>query len=228
MREVQDIRAWNEEMVKKYDVEAYYEKSNFAIRWVEYLRIKAILNAIRNQLRGKILEVGCGAGHVLAKIPRADRVGIDLSNHMVQRAQARLKGKNISILQANADHLPFQEKSFDGIICTEVLEHVENPEVILKEISRVAKAKASIALSIPNENIINRVKDTLILLGLGPFFFGREYKVPERMNDEWHLHVFELKEALKTLQTKFWIRKVIPIPSAFIPLRYVIDCSPRS
>ncbi len=225
-KEIRDIKAWNEAMVKKYDVEAYYE-SNFAIRWIEKLRINTVIKAIRNQAAGRVLEVGCGAGHVLERVPRGEIVGIDLSNHMVKRTRERLKNKKVFVLQANADHLPFQKGVFDSVICTEVLEHVEHPDQILGEILRVARPTAHIALSVPNEKLINRVKDWIIRMGLGGLFFKGEYNVPERMDDEWHLHVFDLKDLIRQLSSKFLIEKVTPIPSPLLPLRHVISCSPR-
>jgi SAM-dependent methyltransferase len=52
-------------------------------------------------------------------------------------------------LFANANLLPFQEKVFDCIICTEVLEHVPNPVAVLNEINRVLKPGGRVFLTTP-------------------------------------------------------------------------------
>jgi len=103
MKAIPDIRAWNEVMVKKYDVENYYEKSSFAIRWIERMRIRTVLRAVGIRPGERLLEVGCGAGHVLGRIPQGELVGIDLSSHMVRRTRERTNGRRVRILQARQE-----------------------------------------------------------------------------------------------------------------------------
>ncbi len=52
-------------------------------------------------------------------------------------------------LIATANQLPFREKTFDCIICTEVLEHVPNPVAVLSEFSRVLKRGGKVFLTTP-------------------------------------------------------------------------------
>jgi len=214
-------------MVEKHNPEAYHLQSHVAIRIVERMRVRAILKAVNGQGGGSILEVGCGAGNVLEGIRNARLVGIDLSSRMVRRTKERLSSKPVTVIQADAESLPFKPSFFDGIICTEVIEHVQDPDQTLQEIWRVAKPSAKIAISLPNEALINRVKDLVIRLGLARFLFHGKYEVPERMNDEWHLHVFDLKDFLRKLSPRFRVEKVTSIPSPLLPLRYVIACTPR-
>jgi ubiquinone/menaquinone biosynthesis C-methylase UbiE len=46
--------------------------------------------------------------------------------------------------------LPFKDCSFNFLLCSDVLEHIDNPFLLLKEIKRVCKKKASIVIKIPN------------------------------------------------------------------------------
>ena len=79
--------AWNEEMVQRYDIERYYAQSNALIRWLEQRRL-SLLAALAAAAAGeRVLEVGCGAGHVLARFAQARRVGVDLSSTMLGRAR---------------------------------------------------------------------------------------------------------------------------------------------
>ena len=71
-----DFIEWNKLMSNNYDQDYYYEKSSPFIVWIEKLRLKSISNFIRKDI-GKnnyacptILEVGCGAGHVLKEIDK--------------------------------------------------------------------------------------------------------------------------------------------------------------
>ncbi|HXV27361.1 MAG TPA: class I SAM-dependent methyltransferase [bacterium] len=223
-----NFRSWNERMVAKHNPEAYHQKSHWLIQWIERRRVKAILETVGKRMEGKILEVGCGAGNVLEKTDYAKLVGIDLSVSMVRRTKERLKDKPVSVLQANGEFLPFCEGSFDAIICTEVLEHVENPDRLLQEICRTAKPGARIAISVPNEIFINRVKDSILSLHLDHLLFRGGYSVPEHMEDEWHLHIFDLKTLHKKLSDVFDVEKVTAIPFSFFPIRYVFTCLPRN
>ena len=228
-REIPDIRGWNEAMVAKHDPEAYHLHSSWPIRLIEKLRVQSILRSLRGKENGRILEIGCGAGNVLEKVEAVKRVGVDFSMRMAQRTRERLRaGGTLWVLQADGQALPFQDQSFDGILCTEILEHVENPDLLLEEIHRVALPNAAVALSIPNENLINQLKEKVFRLGLNRILLGGKYEVPKRMDDEWHLHVFSLKELIEKLSGRFQIKKVTPIPFPFLALRYVIACTPKA
>jgi len=221
-----DVVTWNEVMVEKYDPEAYHLHSPLPIRLIEKMRVGAVLEAVQSPSDSSILEIGCGAGNVMERLRDAKRFGVDLSFRMAARSRERLKNR-IVVLQADGQRLPFSSNAFDGILCTEVLEHVENPDLVLEEICRVAKPQARIALSVPNENLINRLKYWIFRLKINRFLSGRRYQIPEQMDDEWHLHIFHLKDLLQQLSPKFRIKKVTPIPSPLLPLRYVIACTPR-
>lgn len=221
-----DLVTWNEAMVEKYDPEAYHLYSSLPIRLVEKMRVRAVLEAVQSLPQSLILEIGCGAGNVIEHLQSAKRFGVDLSFRMAARSRERLNGR-ISVLQADGQRLPFSSNAFDGILCTEVLEHIENPDLVLAEIHRVAKPQARIALSIPNEGLINRLKQWVFRLKISQLFSASRYQMPEQMEDEWHLHTFDLKDFVQRLQKKFRVKKVTPIPSVLLPLRYVIACIPR-
>ena len=81
--------------------------------------------------RGKLgLEVGCGAGrHAAATASIAkEHVAVDLSR-AVDAAFARTRGlANCHVVQADAMHLPFRERTFDYVYCLGVLQHMPDPE----------------------------------------------------------------------------------------------------
>lgn len=86
----------------------------------------------------RILEVGCGEGHMLA-VMRALK---DVPMHGMDRdipvlAAAGRTCPTAHILQADAHALPYAANSFDLVVACEVLEHVESPARVLQEIRRV-------------------------------------------------------------------------------------------
>jgi len=206
---------WNEAMVEKYDIEAYYSRSNCAVRFVESKRIDWILNLLAPQKSETILEVGCGAGHVLQKIPLGKLYGIDVSSKMISLATRRL-GDLVDLKKCNAERIEYPDKFFDKIICTEVLEHTLDPSAVLREIQRVVKPGGTIILSIPNEAVIDKAKQFFVKTGIFKWFFKN---IPEI--NEWHRHDFNL-QLLRTLTRGILEEvEVVPVPSAVLPLRYV-------
>lgn len=91
----------------------------------------------------KALEVGSGGGILSEEIARMgfDTYGIDPSPKSVETARehARAMGLSITYAVAEGEHLPFADEEFDVVFCCDVLEHVESPPHVLKEISRVLK-----------------------------------------------------------------------------------------
>jgi SAM-dependent methyltransferase len=81
--------------------------------------------------RGKLgLEVGCGAGRHAAATARiaSEHVAVDLSR-AVDSAFARTRSlPNCYVVQADAMHLPFPERTFDYVYCLGVLQHMPDPE----------------------------------------------------------------------------------------------------
>lgn len=218
---------WNEEMARKYDPEAYHLRSNPLIRWIERRRVKAILQFLNVRPQSKTLEVGCGAGNVLEQVPFGQLHGIDLSTFLIKKAQSRLADRHAGLAQANAERLPFADKQFHRLVCTEVLEHVPDPRKIVSEMTRVAAPGAVLVLSVPNEAWIDRLKKIIHALGLGRWLLqGSEdsYSSPDSMADEWHLHSFDLALLRTTCANILCIRKIKSVPFSFIPLRYIACC----
>ena len=87
----------------------------------------------------KILDVGCASGWFLSKLasvfPKAQCFGIDIYDKAIQHGHKLYP--SITFQSADAHTIPFKDKSFDLVICTEVLEHVDDPKSVLLEIKRV-------------------------------------------------------------------------------------------
>lgn len=88
-----------------------------------------------------VLEVGCGEGFILDALAKReldkDMVGVDISPDAVQIA-SNISAATIKYACAKGQNLPFTDNSFDLVIMSEVLEHVDEPEKILKEAIRVS------------------------------------------------------------------------------------------
>ncbi|MDP9149337.1 MAG: class I SAM-dependent methyltransferase [Myxococcota bacterium] len=97
-----------------------------------------------------VLEVGCGEGrlatHLLRNAPRPARfVASDVSLAVVDRDIDPM----IELREASALDLPFADRSFDLVVCCEVLEHLRDPRRGLDEVTRVARR--AVLISTPRE-----------------------------------------------------------------------------
>ncbi len=98
---------------------------------------------------GTVLDVGCASGWLTARmakiLPEAKITGLDVSQKMIR--YARKKHPGINFICADAHKLPFPDKSFDLIVCTETLEHVVDPLGVLLEIRRCLSPKGQVIIS---------------------------------------------------------------------------------
>jgi len=218
------FKEWNEVMVRRYNPEDYIFHSNFLVKFVELMRFKKIKDLLRLTNDDHFLDIGCGSGYLLNQAACKRGVGADISDLMVKTAWKNCKknGKKF-IVQSDAENLPFKKRSFNKIVSTEVIEHILHPEALLKEIERVSKNETVIVITIPNEKYINWIKNLLFSLRVDKLLFRKSYRPSRRMDDEWHLHTFDIKKFKELIPGKFIIEKTIPIPTAFIPLRYIFS-----
>lgn len=116
------------------------------------LSVKYGLESIAG-VKGKVLDVGCGAGAFTAalKLYRSDLslVGLDFSQRCIQ--MAKQKHKEIKFVQGNVDQMPFKNESFDAVVSNHLLEHLDEPKAAVVEIYRVLKPKGVFYSSTPLE-----------------------------------------------------------------------------
>jgi len=98
-----------------------------------------------------ILDIGSGQGLLLRKIKakyhRSRVFGVEFSKELVTRSN-RVKGVNC--IMADALNIPLAEKSIDIAFCTEVIEHVNDPVKMLKEIHMLLSPKGRLVITVPN------------------------------------------------------------------------------
>lgn len=151
---IETFEEWNEVHAIKHDLDKFYNHPNPIFRYIENKRIKKLIQLAEIKPSDKVLEVGCGAGHILERIPEGKLYGIDISEIQIKRAKERL-GDKVELKKSAGEVIPYEDKFFDKLLCSEVIEHVLEPVPLLKEMKRVLKDNGLLSLSIPNENLIN-------------------------------------------------------------------------
>ena len=102
-----------------------------------------------------VLDVGCGEGGMLLFCARrgARVIGVDIQVETVEAVRARLSAEGFAdacFHVAPAERLPLEDGSVTRVICTEVLEHVDDPQVVLAELLRVGAPGARYLLTVPD------------------------------------------------------------------------------
>lgn len=113
-----------------------------------YHHVFALLKTVS---AGSILDVGCGEGFTLARLKEKgigkSYEGIEYNKKAI--ALGKKENPSIKIKEGSIYELPYKANSFDLVLCTEVLEHMDDPKKALKELVRVSKKY--LLLSVPNE-----------------------------------------------------------------------------
>ncbi len=117
---------------KKYDL--LHQEKGFAEE-VELYQMLGIL------LKGKkSIDIGCGSGLVEKFSPQT--LGVDFSKAAL--SQAKKSGVKF-LVQASADNLPFKDNEFEVALSNGVLEHIEDQEKAISEMTRISKFQIIIA-----------------------------------------------------------------------------------
>src|SRR5258708_494710 len=94
-------------------------------------------------LSGRLVDIGCGPKpyeRLLAPFI-GEHIGVDHRNSLHDQSRVDLFGE--------AYKIPVEDESFDSALCTAVLEHLEEPELALRECHRVLKTGAYAIYSVP-------------------------------------------------------------------------------
>jgi 2-polyprenyl-3-methyl-5-hydroxy-6-metoxy-1,4-benzoquinol methylase len=98
-----------------------------------------------------LLDVGCGEGFTLAmlhkEMPDLSLYGFDISQEAINLAREKVPAA--ACICGDIYNIPFADKRFDVVLCSEVLEHLDSPIAAIEQIKQ--KSKKYAILSVPNE-----------------------------------------------------------------------------
>lgn len=113
---------------------------------------ETLVEAVGETKCESLLDAGCGEGFVvdlLAKAyPDVKITGIDVSEEAIEFAKKNF-GDSARFRPGSVYKLPFSDKSFDTVLCSEVLEHLDDPNRAVAELRRVARNY--VVISVPHE-----------------------------------------------------------------------------
>lgn len=142
-RESESYRKFYDEVGEKYPEEAIvYRSLRGRLR-------KAFILERLSSWRGRFLDVGCNRGMYLREVEGGWKVGVDISYPVLKKI--RNENGALSLVVADAQYLNcFRACMFDGILCSEVLEHVKQPIKVLESLIRLLKPGGWVLVTVPN------------------------------------------------------------------------------
>ena len=98
--------------------------------------------------RSQVLDLGCGRGGMVELFWRDVTLAAGLDPDVPSLAEHRAPG--MPVICGRGEHMPFAAQSFDLIVCLWVLEHLESPEIVLREVRRVLRPGGHFVFLTPN------------------------------------------------------------------------------
>jgi ubiquinone/menaquinone biosynthesis C-methylase UbiE len=114
-------------------------------------RVERLLRMIDPPAAARVLDVATGPGYVAMGFATRCRevVALDLTEAPLALAQRMSEERgltNLRFMPGDATHLPFEDASFDVVVCCLALHHMEEPRRVLREMARVCRADGRIAV----------------------------------------------------------------------------------
>jgi ubiquinone/menaquinone biosynthesis C-methylase UbiE len=107
------------------------------------------------QKHARVIDIGCGAGDLLIALrqfrPGISVTGLDFSAKAIERARRNLPDGDF-VMQHISD-LPYPSEGFDIVLCTDTLEHMEQPRQLVGELVRICTAGGSVIIVVPDGDV---------------------------------------------------------------------------
>lgn len=165
--------------------------------WIFRSRIKALSNMLRySQFKYRIiLDVGCGpmfVSYALIRNSISEYIGVDImtSNRLrkYRNVMRNIGVETATAIRASAESLPFRRGVFPILLSLDVLEHLSKPRKAAREIYRVVENGGLAAISLPLENLLQRLFRIgfVLMKFVGNSFFKGKKSIPITRMPEYH------------------------------------------
>lgn len=113
-----------------------------------------------------VLDLGCGSGKFFDIFRNRKFVGLEIDPNKIKHISDGL------VIRGDATNIPLKDSTIDGVLCTEVLEHVKDYKKVIQEIKRVLKTSGKALITTPNKKY-EFYKKFLSFLKIWPHSYDR-------------------------------------------------------
>jgi len=175
-------------------------------------RLKYIVDVtnLKVPFKGRILDIGCGIGNICRQLGyyEYDLIGIDSDVKSIELAKSKNSKSNVKYFNVDVYQYLNDEKFFNAVICSEVLEHLIDPESIIKLAHKILRDDGVFVVTVPNGNgprelFVTRpiiwIRDNSnilwkILSSIKIFLGYKGETIHSKSENLEHLHFFTLKK----------------------------------
>lgn len=134
------------------------ENMRHFLRHTERRRLQVISRLVPKDGISRVLDIGCGIGELSEMLVNRGLsvISTDLGFDSIARASSRIKKKNlkISFVQGDIYRLPYDDHSFDVVVASEVVEHLDRPQEAILDVARVLRPGGYFIVSTPYKELI--------------------------------------------------------------------------
>ena len=125
-------------------------------RIADIKRLDFIIDVLRSRLPigAEVLDVGCGNGVISRSLGEKgfNVQGVDVSEKAIARARSLNKFSNVKFDVVSAEQLVANGQQYHAVICSEVLEHLNEPNKLLTVLHEILKEEGVLIVTVPNGN----------------------------------------------------------------------------
>src|SRR4030067_1503131 len=162
-----------------------------------------IVSGLLGDIEGKsVLDIGIGEGFFsrLCLQKKAKTISLDFADPMIQYHKEN--NPDFTLVQADAQYLPFKNESFNIVLALDVIEHLPSPPDFLNEVNRVLKREGRLILITPNtSNVFEKTLKTFLKIPLLPLtkFFGLKLRQKDTEHCT-HVKEYSVRELMGLLE----------------------------
>ncbi|MBM4347479.1 MAG: methyltransferase domain-containing protein, partial [Deltaproteobacteria bacterium] len=165
-------------------------------------------------------------------VPELETCGIDYNTIRTERAKEKFP--TVNIVCGDLFHIPFKNSTFDIVLCSQVIEHIPQDDLLLQEFAKIIKPEGFLILGTPNERCFmarlrNNIFERRILKSTDHIHFYKEpvirrkieaagFIIQEVMRENWFFPHQRINRYLTNCHWGFnfmaWLNKVIPSQTA--------------
>lgn len=167
-------------IARHYDEDVSYWQDVYTAPWdsfgsYEVVHRKDIVLRLVEQRAGggsKSADIGCGSGALMLDLLKLGHhvTGLDISEKMVQTArqaaEAQYPGRSVCVV-GDVEDLPFEDGSFDCVLCVGVLSHQPDPGRMIAELSRVVGDDGCVIVTVVNLVTLHHILDPHTFVTVG-------------------------------------------------------------
>ena len=177
------------------------------------LRAISVMKHIKSENKN-ILDAGCGTGTFSRELVlRGFKVtGVDTDNEAIKSCINNMQQLNLDypvIKESIMDLKSFEDESFDVIISTDVIEHVQSPEKAISELKRVLKKDGQLIITVPTPLYLSKP--------ILPLDFSKHLEEIGHLTEGWY------EEDGITFLNKFGLKVERSFYFGFFPIRLILE-----